>query len=199
MNTESSWWSRLNTQEKEDLCTQWLPWAADWLRRRYGEDGEELAGEALFDALSAYDGEHSLKSWLTHQLHWAWCRAMRIRYGGPAHTRDSRPTVFFGLGRLADHHDPFDDDAGDPVSGDTGFRIQRDAGREGDPADQCMRAETTGRILKNIQFLPAPARHVVLCRFLGSLTIEDISHITGTRPRQLRQTLAEVRQLIPLD
>ncbi|MCC5830211.1 MAG: hypothetical protein JJU36_12250 [Phycisphaeraceae bacterium] len=199
MMTDCSWWDRLDGKTRNELCDQWLPWAAEFLRRRYGEEAEELAGEALFEALRSYNGRVSLRSWLALKLHWTWCRTMERRNGRVGSAKHRAMSLILGRAfpsRTCDSTEPADDHRAIELTPDDLTRGP--VSREADPAQLCGRNESLVAALHKIQFLPAPARHLVLGRFLGSLTLEDISHIIGTAPRRLQETLAEVRQSLPL-
>lgn len=180
-------------EQQEHLCADYLDFAIRFLRKRFGDEGEEVAGEALWRAVQEYDGRIPFKAFLKQRLTWAGHNAIRAECGreGSARAEARRRTV--SLNSMATSRDGTD--------AEHRCAVPEPAAPPGEAQAAAPCAERDRRmieVLRTIQNLPSPGRQVVLCRFLGSMNLEQISHILGHRRRRLAAALAEVRQSVPL-
>ena len=186
----------LTRSEQERLCARYLDFAIAFLRRRFGEEGEEVAGEALWRAVCEYDGRIPFRAFLKQRLTWAGHDAIRSACGREGSARAEANRRMLSLSAASG-----DEDGGDGEN--TRHAVPEPAARQQDTPDAAAAAgEDEGRrlldVLRRIQNLPAPGRQVVLLRFLGSMNLEQISLILGHRRRRLAAALAEVRQSLPV-
>ena len=181
-------------EQQEHLCADYLDFAIRFLRKRFGDEGEEVAGEALWRAVQEYDGRIPFKAFLKQRLTWAGHNAIRAECGreGSARAEARRKTI--SLNAMAGESD------GSSADGRrTAVPEPAAPPGEGQAVEPCDdRDRRMIEVLRAIQNLPSPGRQVVLCRFLGSMNLEQISHILGHRRRRLAAALAEVRQSVPL-
>ena len=165
--------SRLSCAEQDRLARHYLPLLEGRLRRRWGEDAVEIAGEVLAKALRHYDPARndSFEAYLYQRLQWRALNDLAQR------RRREVPLSFLSPATS----DPDAEPVFEPIDPDPG------------PAVQAREREAFRLTLDHINQLDGTPRWAALGVLLGGFSHGDIALIIGRNKRHIDATLAALR------
>jgi DNA-directed RNA polymerase specialized sigma24 family protein len=163
----------LTQAQRNRLCEDYFAWAQTFLRRRFGPDAEEFAGEAILHAAATFDPAKGVPfvAWAIQSLDWFYRGQQRLDY-----QRQSRTVSL---------------DA--PLAGDPAFH--RDpAAPAAAPDSALVGAEEWEAAAARLNTLHGTPRWLVLARFFGGYSHDQIAHILGYNAQHLAHVFAQLRR-----
>jgi DNA-directed RNA polymerase specialized sigma24 family protein len=165
--------SALSQAQRNRLCEDYFAWAQTFLRRRFGADAVEFAGEGILQAAATFDPAKGVPfvAWAIQSLDWFYRGQQRRDYGRRVRTVSL--------------------DA--PLAGDPAFHLDPAAPADA-PDAALVGAEEWDATAERLNALHGTPRWLVLARFFGGFSHDQVAKILGYNAQHLAHVFAQLRR-----